>query len=141
MAKTLCRCRLELVHPDMSPGRDVVRPALITAVVSLRRPQPAGLPCEECDGLHFPPTVNVPPVSSHSADAAGLAAMRLIRGQLPFHAGNAVNRERSAGAVFDMRQPPGQHCPEQPSSRLRNNVGHRRVSAVEEELPSCQHHR
>ena len=73
----------------------------------------------------------------HSADAGGLAPMRTIRCQLPFQAGNAVNRERSAGAVLDMRQLPGQHCPEQPSSRLRNNVGHRRMSAVEEELPSC----
>ena len=74
---------------------------------------------------------------AHSAGAGGLAPMRTIRCQLPFQAGNAVNRERSAGAVVDMRQLPGQHCPEQPSSRLRNNVGHRRMSAVEEELPSC----
>jgi len=31
-------------------------------------------------------------------------------------------------------------APSKPSSRLRNNVGHRRVPAIEEELPGRQHH-
>jgi hypothetical protein len=61
--------------------------------------------------------------------------------KLRFWAGIPVNRARPGGSASGMRQPPGQQCPQQPSSRLHDDIEHRRVPSVEEELPGCQRHR
>jgi hypothetical protein len=44
-------------------------------------------------------------------------------------------------AMFGVREPPGEKCPEQPSGHLQHDNGNRRMPTVEEELPGAQHHR